>query len=140
MIPYRTAAVNKKRDSRSPPGAATGLAPFFPVPSLNPTAITETSHEMALTLSDVMRIAHLARIEVTDAQAHQALGQLNDIFKLIEKLQSVDTRGIEPMSHPLGGSQRLREDAAGSTENREAGMRNAPAQQDGLFLVPRVIE
>jgi aspartyl-tRNA(Asn)/glutamyl-tRNA(Gln) amidotransferase subunit C len=95
---------------------------------------------MALTLSDVKRIAHLARIEVTDAEAGHALGQLNDIFKLIEQLQSVDTSGVEPMSHPLGGSQRLREDMAGSTENREASMRNAPAQQDGLFLVPKVIE
>ena len=95
---------------------------------------------MALTLSDVKRIAHLARIEVSDAEAGQALGQLNDIFKLIEQLQSVATSGIEPMSHPLGGSQRLRDDAASSTENREANMRNAPAQQDGLFLVPKVIE
>jgi aspartyl-tRNA(Asn)/glutamyl-tRNA(Gln) amidotransferase subunit C len=95
---------------------------------------------MALTLSDVKRIAHLARIEVTDAEAGQALGQLNDIFRLIEQLQSVDTRGIEPMSHPLGGSQRLREDVAASTESREVNMRNAPAQQDGLFLVPKVIE
>ena len=95
---------------------------------------------MALTLSDVKRIAHLARIEVTDAEAGQALGQLNDIFKLIEQLQSVDTTGIEPMSHPLGGSQRLREDRAGTPENRDANMRNAPKQQDGLFLVPKVIE
>lgn len=95
---------------------------------------------MALTLSDVKRIAHLARIEVTDAEAGQALGQLNEIFKLIEQLQSVDTSGIEPMSHPLGASQRLREDLAGPPEDREASMRNAPARQDGLFLVPKVIE
>ncbi len=95
---------------------------------------------MALNLSDVKRIAHLARIEVTDAEAGQALGQLNDIFKLIEQLQSVDTTGIEPMSHPLGGAQRLREDLASAPDNREANMKNAPAQQDGLFLVPKVIE
>ena len=95
---------------------------------------------MALTLSDVMRIAHLARIEVTATEARQALGQLNDIFKLIEQLQSVNTNGIEPMSHPLGGSQRLRQDVARSTDDRAANMRNAPAQQDGLFLVPKVIE
>ncbi|HKQ23299.1 MAG TPA: Asp-tRNA(Asn)/Glu-tRNA(Gln) amidotransferase subunit GatC [Burkholderiales bacterium] len=95
---------------------------------------------MALTLSDVKRIAHLARIEVTDAEAGQALGQLNDIFKLIEQLQSVDTTGIEPMSHPLGGSQRLREDRADTPENRDANMMNAPKQQDGFFLVPKVIE
>ena len=140
MIPYRTAAVNKKRVSEEQPGAATGPAVLLPVPSLNPAATTEASHEMALTLSDVMRIAHLARIEVTDAEAGQALGQLNDIFKLIEQLQSVDTTGIEPMSHPLGGSQRLREDLSSAPENREANMRNAPAQQDGLFLVPKVIQ
>ena len=95
---------------------------------------------MALTLSDVMRIAHLARIEVTDTEARQTLGQLNDIFKLIEQLQSVDTSGIEPMSHPLGGSQRLRADVALSTGDRAEYMKNAPAQQDGLFLVPKVIE
>jgi aspartyl-tRNA(Asn)/glutamyl-tRNA(Gln) amidotransferase subunit C len=66
--------------------------------------------------------------------------QLNGIFKLIEQLQSVDTTGIEPMSHPLGGSQRLREDLASDKPDREANMKNAPVQQDGLFLVPRVIE
>ncbi|MFN0038686.1 MAG: Asp-tRNA(Asn)/Glu-tRNA(Gln) amidotransferase subunit GatC [Burkholderiales bacterium] len=95
---------------------------------------------MALTLGDVRRIAHLARLEVTDAEAAETLVQLNNIFGLIEQLQSVDTTDIEPMSHPLGGSQRLREDLATEPDNREANMRNAPARQDGLFLVPRVIE
>jgi aspartyl-tRNA(Asn)/glutamyl-tRNA(Gln) amidotransferase subunit C len=95
---------------------------------------------MSLTLSDVKRIAHLARIEVTEAEAEQTLSQLNHIFKLIEQLQSVDTAGIEPMSHPLGGSQRLREDLAIEADSRDLNMRNAPAQQDGLFLVPKVIE
>ena len=95
---------------------------------------------MALTLSDVKRIAHLARIEITEAEAGQALGQLNDIFGMIERLQSVDTAGIEPMSHPLGEGQRLREDLPSPVGIREAALRNAPAQQDGLFLVPRVIE
>ena len=95
---------------------------------------------MALTLSDVKRIAHLARIEITDDEATQALGQLNDIFGMIERLQSVDTSGIEPMSHPLGGGQRLREDAAAATQVRDAALANAPAQQAGLYLVPKVIE
>ncbi len=95
---------------------------------------------MPLTSSDVKRIAHLARIEITGAETEQTLDQLNEIFKLIEQLQSVNTAGIEPMSHPLGGSQRLREDLAGGRPDREANMRNAPAQRDGLFLVPRVIE
>ncbi|HZP93313.1 MAG TPA: Asp-tRNA(Asn)/Glu-tRNA(Gln) amidotransferase subunit GatC [Burkholderiales bacterium] len=95
---------------------------------------------MSLTLDDVQRIAHLSRIEVTDADARQILDQLNDIFALIAQMQAVDTAGIEPLSHPLGGSQRLREDAVTETDSREANMRNAPAQQDGLFLVPKVIE
>ena len=95
---------------------------------------------MALTLSDVKRIAHLARIEITEGDAEQTLGQLNDIFVMIERLQSVDTSRIEPMSHPLGGNQRLREDAASFADVRDVVLGNAPAQQDGLFLVPKMIE
>ena len=95
---------------------------------------------MPLTLDEVQRIAHLARIEVSDVDAREILDQLNDIFALIAQMQAVDTAGIEPLSHPLGGSQRLREDVVTEGDSREANMRNAPAQQDGLFLVPRVIE
>jgi aspartyl-tRNA(Asn)/glutamyl-tRNA(Gln) amidotransferase subunit C len=95
---------------------------------------------MPLTSSDVRRIAHLARIEITDIETEQTLVQLNEIFGMIEQLQSVNTAGIEPMSHPLGGSQRLRADVASDLPDREATMKNAPARQDGLFLVPRVVE
>lgn len=95
---------------------------------------------MSLTSSDVRRIAHLARIEITATETEQTLAQLNEIFRLIEQLQSVNTTGIEPMSHPLGGAQRLRADVVSENPDREANMKNAPASQDGLFLVPRVIE
>jgi len=95
---------------------------------------------MSLTRDDVYRIAHLARIEISEAQANATLAQLNDIFAMIEKMQRVNTDGIEPMSHPLGGSQRLRDDAVSEPDQRAANMRNAPEQVDGLFLVPRVIE
>jgi aspartyl-tRNA(Asn)/glutamyl-tRNA(Gln) amidotransferase subunit C len=95
---------------------------------------------MSLDSGDVRRIAHLARIEISDAETERTLAQLNEIFRLIEQLQSVNTAGIEPMSHPLGGHQRLRMDLAGIPPDREAIMKNAPASQDGLFLVPRVIE
>lgn len=95
---------------------------------------------MSLTLDDVRRIAHLARIEITDEEAGRTLAQLNDIFAMIERMQAVDTTGIEPMSHPLGGDQRLREDAVTETDARAANMSNAPEQAEGLFLVPRVIE
>ena len=95
---------------------------------------------MALSLADVARIAHLARIEITAAEADRTLVQLNDIFSMIEKMQAVDTTGIEPMAHPLGGHQRLREDLVTETGRRETSLANAPAQRDGLFLVPKVIE
>ena len=95
---------------------------------------------MSLSLDDVRRIAHLARIEITDAQASATLAQLNDIFKMIEQMQQIDTTGVEPLTHPLGGVQRLRADAANESIDRDDNLKNAPAQQDGLFLVPRVIE
>ena len=95
---------------------------------------------MALSLDDVKRIAALARLSISPQEAEHALGQLNGIFTLIEQMRSVDTTGIAPMSHALGGTQRLREDAVTEADARAANMLNAPAQQDGLFLVPRVIE
>jgi aspartyl-tRNA(Asn)/glutamyl-tRNA(Gln) amidotransferase subunit C len=95
---------------------------------------------MSLTLADVHRIAHLARIEIDDEQARATAAQLNDIFAMIERIARVDTEGVAPMSHPLDGAQRLRDDAVTETTDREAVMRNAPAHADGLFLVPRVIE
>lgn len=95
---------------------------------------------MSLSIEDVYRIAHLARIEITGAQAQGTLAQLNDILAMIEKMRAVDTTGVEPMAHPLGGAQRLRDDVVTSHNDRDNNLKNAPDQQDGLFLVPRVIE
>ncbi|TMH72758.1 MAG: Asp-tRNA(Asn)/Glu-tRNA(Gln) amidotransferase subunit GatC [Betaproteobacteria bacterium] len=95
---------------------------------------------MSLTLADVQRIAHLARIEITDEQARAAQAQLNDIFAMIEQISRVDATGVAPMTHPLDGAQRLREDVVEPPPDRDELLRNAPAQQQGLFLVPRVIE
>ncbi len=95
---------------------------------------------MSLTLADVHRIAHLARIEITEQQAQATAAQLNDIFAMIEQISRVDTTGVAPMTHPLDGVQRLREDVVEAGPEREELLRNAPAQQDGLFLVPKVIE
>jgi len=91
---------------------------------------------MSLDLTEVRRVAELARIDVTDAEAQRVLAQLNDIFRMIERMQAVDTEGLEPMAHPLGGTQRLRADG----DERAGNLANAPEQQEGLFLVPRVIE
>ena len=95
---------------------------------------------MALSLDDVTRIAQLARLEVTDAEARQVLAQLQAIFALIEELQSVDTRGIEPMSHAQDVTLRLREDRVTEDDQRELFQSIAPRVEAGLYLVPKVVE
>jgi aspartyl-tRNA(Asn)/glutamyl-tRNA(Gln) amidotransferase subunit C len=95
---------------------------------------------MSLDLEQVRRIAHLARIEITDDEAERTLAQLIDIFAMIERMQAVDTTGIEPMADALGGSQRLRDDVVSESNQRAAVMTNAPEQLNGLFIVPRVVE
>jgi len=95
---------------------------------------------MALNLDDIKRIAHLARIEVSDNEAQETLNKLSGILGLIEKMQAVDTTGITPMSHSQDVTQRLREDVVTQTNQRELFQSIAPATQDGLYLVPKVIE
>ena len=73
-------------------------------------------------------------------EAVRMQGELNNIFKMIERIQAVDTDGVEPMPHPHDGSQRLREDIVREVNDRENNMKNAPEQADGHFLVPQVIE
>ena len=95
---------------------------------------------MSLDLDQVRRIAHLARIEITDDEAQRTLAQLTDIFAMIERMQAVDTTGIEPMADPLGGSQRLRDDVVTEGDQRGAARVIAPEQLNGLYIVPRVVE
>jgi aspartyl-tRNA(Asn)/glutamyl-tRNA(Gln) amidotransferase subunit C len=95
---------------------------------------------MALTPQDVLHIAHLARLRISAAEAETAQSQLNSIFGLIEQMQSVDTRGIEPMSHAIDVAQRLREDHVTEEDARDKFQAIAPATENGLYLVPKVIE
>ena len=95
---------------------------------------------MSLSLEQVRRIAKLARIEISDAEAESTLGHLNGIFSLIEKMQAVDTRGVEPMAHAQDLAQRLRDDRVTETNRREAFQAVAPETEAGLYLVPKVIE
>ncbi|MEW6415585.1 MAG: Asp-tRNA(Asn)/Glu-tRNA(Gln) amidotransferase subunit GatC [Pseudomonadota bacterium] len=95
---------------------------------------------MSLTPDDVKRIARLARIEIDDAQAQATQTQLNTIFGLIATMQAVDTAGIEPMAHAQEVYQRLRDDQVTETDRRDAFQAIAPAVENGLYLVPRVIE
>lgn len=95
---------------------------------------------MPLSLPEVKRVAWLARIEITDAEAGAAQGHLNDIFKLIEQMQSVDTEGVVPMAHGQDVVQRLREDRVTETDQHALYQSVAPQVEDGLYLVPKVIE
>jgi len=95
---------------------------------------------MSLTLQQVRRIAELARIEISDAEAENTRGHLNRIFSLIEEMQAVDTRGVEPMAHAQDLAQRLREDGVSETNRRASYQAVAPETEAGLYLVPRVIE
>lgn len=95
---------------------------------------------MALNLEDIKRIAHLARIQVSDNEAQETLNKLSGILGLIEQMQAVDTTGIAPMSHSQDVTQRLRDDVVTQSNQRELFQSIAPATQDGLYLVPKVIE
>lgn len=99
---------------------------------------------MALTPQDVSRIAHLARLELSAAEQSQMLAQLNGFFGIVEQMSAVDTRGVEPLYTPLSAvhevSLRLRDDVVSEAVDRTANQRSAPAVEDGLFLVPKVIE
>ena len=98
---------------------------------------------MALTPQDVSRIAQLARLELQPAEQAAMLSQLNGFFGIVEQMSAVDTSGVEPLYTPLSAVQevtlRLREDAVTETDQREANQRSAPAVEDGLFLVPKVM-
>ncbi len=104
---------------------------------------------MALNITDIKRIAHLARLEISEQEADQTLTKLTGILGLIEQMQAVDTTGIMPMSHSQDLVQRLRDDVVTATNQRAAFQANAPlvgngsderAIDNGLYLVPKVIE
>ena len=99
---------------------------------------------MALSPQDVSRIAHLARLELSSAEAGAMLTQLNGFFSIVERMSAVDTSGVEPLYTPLSAIEnvtlRLRDDTVSETDERIANQKSAPAVEDGLFLVPKVIE
>ena len=95
---------------------------------------------MALSLDDVTRVAHLARIAIEEAEAQAVLSQLKGVFQLIAEMQAVDTRGVEPMSHALDLVQRLREDSVTEADQHALFQSVAPQVEGDLYLVPKVIE
>ncbi len=95
---------------------------------------------MSLNTDEIHRIARLARIAVMDGEATALQGQLNGIFSLIEDMQAVNTQGVEPMAHSQSVTLRLRDDVVTETNQRELFQSIAPQVEDGLYLVPKVIE
>jgi aspartyl-tRNA(Asn)/glutamyl-tRNA(Gln) amidotransferase subunit C len=95
---------------------------------------------MSLSSDDVRRIAHLARLAVTDQEVERTRNQLNGFFSMIEAMRAVDTKGIEPMAHAVDVVQRLREDRVTESNQRELFQALAPEVENGLYLVPKVIE
>lgn len=98
---------------------------------------------MALTPDDVSRIAQLARLELSRGEQDSMLAQLNGFFRIVEQMGAVDTANVEPLYTPLSAIQdvqlRLRDDLVTEADDRSANQRSAPAVEDGLFLVPKVI-
>lgn len=98
---------------------------------------------MPLTLQDVRNIAHLARLELGGSEQDAMLSQLNDFFRIVEQMSTVDTTGVEPLYTPLSAvrevSLRLRDDVVSEEDRRGINLQNAPAVDAGLFLVPKVI-
>ena len=95
---------------------------------------------MSLTEADVKRMAHLARIEIAQAEVAPMLSQLSNIMGLVEQMQAVDTSGVAPMAHAQDLSLRLREDIVTETDQHEAFQAVAPEVEAGLYLVPQVME
>jgi len=100
---------------------------------------------MSLSISDIDRLAKLAQLDLSEQQAADTLTKLNDIFALVEQMKAVDTSGVEPLAHPVAVwrddlAMRLREDRVTEPNRRDDNQQPAPSVQDGLYLVPKVIE
>ncbi|MCP3867983.1 MAG: Asp-tRNA(Asn)/Glu-tRNA(Gln) amidotransferase subunit GatC [Gammaproteobacteria bacterium] len=94
---------------------------------------------MSLDRLEVEKIAHLARMQVSGAELDAVAEDLSDILDLVAQMDAVDTAGVAPMAHPLHMAQRLREDKVTETDQRDHFQAIAPATENGLYLVPKVI-
>jgi len=93
-----------------------------------------------LSLEQITHIAHLARLELGPDGAAAMQQELNAILALVDQMAAVDTEGVAPMSHPQQAMQRLREDRVTESDQRSRFQPIAPQVEDGLYLVPKVIE
>ena len=95
---------------------------------------------MSIERHEIEKLATLARIAIDDSTINEVTERLGSVLELVDQLQAADTSGVDPMSHPLQATQRLRQDEVSEFNQREALQTTAPDTEDGLFLVPKVIE
>ncbi len=95
---------------------------------------------MSISEQDMARVAELARIRLDDATVADVTRRIRDILAMIDQMQAVNTDHVLPMANPLDATQRLRDDEVTESDQREHFLAIAPATEDGLYLVPRVIE
>ena len=95
---------------------------------------------MSIERHEIEKLATLARIAIDDSTINEVSERLGSVLELVDQLQAADTSGVDPMSHPMPATQRLREDEVKELNQREALQATAPDTEDGLFLVPKVIE
>jgi len=95
---------------------------------------------MSLDRTDVEKIAHLARLAISDDEKDRYAADLSNILNLVEQMNAVDTSTVVPMAHPLHMVQRMRADEPSEQDQRDLFQSIAPATEDGLYLVPKVIE
>ena len=95
---------------------------------------------MSLALTDVEIVAHLARLHLGEEEKKEAAKSMSNILNLIDQMQSVDTSDVEPLAHAFDAVQRLRADVVTETNHRDELQQIAPETEQGLFLVPRVLE
>ena len=95
---------------------------------------------MSLDKADIEKLAELARVRVPDEALAEVTDRIAAILELVDQMRAVDTTGVEPLSNPLDARQRLREDQVTESDQRDRFQSLAPAVEDGLYLVPRVVE
>jgi aspartyl-tRNA(Asn)/glutamyl-tRNA(Gln) amidotransferase subunit C len=95
---------------------------------------------MAIAQDEIEKIAELARIRISDQQIGEVTGRIAEILQMVDQLQAVDTQGVEPMANPLDATQPLRRDEVTESNRRDAFQAIAPAVENGLYLVPKVID
>ena len=95
---------------------------------------------MSIERQEIEKLATLSRIAIDEDTITEVSERLSSVLELVDQLQAVNTEGVEAMSHPMKATQRLREDEVSEINQREAFQAIAPDTEEGLFLVPKVIE